>query len=212
MDQIDIKNMISTLADYIPQASQWEQGFFESVKSQFEKRHTLSERQIEIVQKIAEKFSPEALKERETWYASWDEEKAETLRVCANYYMSTGYYRMLVDRVKESKEYIPSPKEYRAMCENKYADKVMDAYRAEPKFPAGSLATLRAAKSRSVGYMASKRNWIPDGELNVLVLSTDAPIVSAAVGAKRYKVMMVGATDTFFCEERDLKKMKRKKK
>jgi hypothetical protein len=60
--------------------------------------------------------------------------------------------------------------------------------------------------------MASKRNWIPDGELNVLVLSTDAPIVSAAVGAKRYKVMMVGATDTFFCEERDLKKMKRKKK
>jgi len=212
MDQTDIKNMISTLADFIPQASKWEQGFFESVKSQFEKRHTLSPRQIEIVQKIAEKFSPEALQEREAWYASWDEEKAETLRVCANYYMSTGYYRMLVDRVKESKEYIPSPKEYRAMCENKYADKVMDAYRAEPKFPAGSLATLRAAKSRSVGYMASKRNWIPDGELNVLVLSTDAPIVSAAVGAKRYKVMMVGATDTFFCEERDLKKMKRKKK
>ena len=128
MDQIDIKNMIDALTDYIPQASKWEQGFFESVKSQFEKRHTLSPRQIEIVQKIAEKFSPEAIKEREGWYATWDEEKAETLRVCADYYRGTGYYRMLTDKIREDKSYIPSPKEYRAMCQNKYAEKVMAAH------------------------------------------------------------------------------------
>lgn len=212
MDQIDIKNMISTLADYIPQASQWEQGFFESVKSQFEKRHTLSERQIEIVQKIADKFSPEAIKERESWYSSWDEEKAETLRLCADYYMGTGYFRDVVDRVKTDKDFIPTPKLYKSMCQNKYADKVMDAYRAEPRFPVGSLATLRAAKSRSVGYMSNNRDMVSAGELNVLILTTDEPIVSAAVGAKRYKVMMVGGVDTFYCEERDLKKMKRKKK
>jgi hypothetical protein len=212
MDQIDIKNMISTLADYIPQASQWEQGFFESVKSQFEKRHTLSPKQIEIVQKIAEKFSPEAIKERESWYSSWDEEKAETLRLCADYYMGTGYFRDVIDRVKTEKDFIPTPKLYKSMCQNKYADKVMDAYRAEPRFPVGSLATLRAAKSRSVGYMTGKRNWVPDGELNVLILTTNEPVVSAAKGAKRYKVMMVGGVDTFYCEERDLKKMKRGKK
>ena len=212
MDQNDIKNMISTLTDYIPQASQWEQGFFESVKSQFEKRHTLSSRQIEIVQKIAEKFSPEAIKERESWYSSWDEEKAETLRLCADYYMGTGYFRDVVDRVKTDKDFIPTPKLYKSMCQNKYADKVMDAFRAEPKFPVGSLATLRAAKSRSVGYMSNNRDMVSAGELNVLILTTNEPIVSAAVGAKRYKVMMVGGVDTFYCEERDLKKMKRGKK
>ena len=212
MDQIDIKNMIDALADYIPQASKWEQGFFESVKSQFEKRHTLSERQIEIVQKIAEKFSPEAVKERESWYSSWDEEKAETLRVCADYYMGTGYFRDVVERVKTEEDFIPTPKLFKSMCQNKYADKVMDAYRAEPKFPVGSLATLRAAKSRSVAYMVSGRDWLSLGEINVLILSTDEPIVSAAAGSKRYKCMIVGGTDTFFCEERDLKKMKRKKK
>ncbi len=212
MDQIDIKNMISALEDYIPQASKWEQGFFESVKSQFEKRHTLSPRQIEIVQKIAEKFSPEAIKEREGWYATWDEEKAETLRVCADYYMGTGYFRDVVERVKTEEDFIPTPKLFKSMCQNKYATKVMDAYRAEPKFPVGSLATLRAAKSRSVGYMSTKYHPTGFGELNVLILTTDEPIVSAAVGAKRYKVMMVGGIDTFYCEERDLKKMKRKKK
>ena len=79
MDQNGIKNMINTLADYIPQATAWEQGFFESVKSQFEKRHTLSEKQIELVQKIAKKFSPEAIQEREIWYASWDEKEKEMI-------------------------------------------------------------------------------------------------------------------------------------
>ena len=212
MEQIDIKNMIDALADYIPQASKWEQGFFESVKSQFEKRHTLSPRQIEIVQKIAEKFSPEAIKERESWYSSWDEDKAETLRVCADYYLGTGYFRDIVERVKTEKDFIPTPKIYKSMCQNKYADKVMDAYRAEPKFPVGSLATLRAAKSRSVAYMVTKRDSLSLCEINVLILSTDEPIVSAAAGAKRSKCMIVGGTDTFFCEERDMKKMKRKKK
>jgi hypothetical protein len=212
MEQIDIKNMIESVSDFIPQASKWEQGFFESVKSQFEKRHTLSERQIEIVQKIASKFSPEAIKERESWYSSWDEEKAETLRVCADYYLGTGYFRDVVERVKTEEDFIPTPKLYKSMCQNKYADKVMDAFRAEPKFPVGSLATLRAAKSRSVGYMSNNRDMVSAGELNVLILTTDEPIVSAAVGAKRYKVMMVGGVDTFYCEERDLKKMKRGKK
>jgi hypothetical protein len=88
----------------------------------------------------------------------------------------------------------------------------MDAYRAEPKFPVGSLATLRAAKSRSASYMLDKLQWLGFSEINVLILTTDEPIVSAAAGAKRYKVMIVGGTDTFYCEERDLKKMKRKKK
>tara|TARA_A100001391_G_scaffold178468_1_gene142910 strand:- start:433 stop:1071 length:639 start_codon:yes stop_codon:yes gene_type:complete len=212
MDQIDIKNMIESVSDFIPQASKWEQGFFESVKSQFEKRHTLSERQIEIVHKIAEKFSPEAIKERESWYSSWDEDKAETLRVCADYYMGTGYFRDVVERVKTEEDFIPTPKIYKSMCQNKYAEKVMDAYRAEPKFPVGSLATLRAAKSRSVAYTACKPDWLSLSEINVLILTTNEPIVSAAAGAKRYKCMIVGGTDTFFCEERDMKKMKRKKK
>jgi len=212
MDQIDIKNMIESVSDFIPQASKWEQGFFESVKSQFEKRHTLSERQIEIVHKIAEKFSPEAIKERESWYSSWDEDKAETLRVCADYYLATGYFRDVVERVKTEEDFIPTPKLFKSMCQNKYADKVMAAHRAEPKFPVGSLATLRAAKSRSASYMIDKMAWSGLSEINVLVLTTDEPIVSSAKGCKRYKCMIVGGTDTFYCEERDLKKMKRKKK
>ena len=219
MDQNDIKNMLDSLADFIPQASLWEQGFFESVQHQFGKYHTLSEPQVKTIQKISEKFSPEAIKEREGWYASWDEEKAEILRVCAYYYMHTGYFRDLCDEVKGDEEFVPTPKQYKSMCENKYAAKVITAHRAEPKFPVGSLVTLRSAMARSIEYLVGNdRNvgWSKPKtqrvEINVLVLSTTEPIISAAVGGKRYKCMPIGSTKTFCCDERDIKKMKRGKK
>jgi len=131
------------------------------------------------------------------------------MRVCADYYKGTGYYKDLVHSILSNSESVPSPKQYKMLCENKYAAKVLDAYRAEPKFPVGSLATLR--KIRSNGYMAisGAPAW---RDINVLVLATNEPIVSSAKGAKRYKCMIVGGTDTFYCEERDLKRMKRGKK
>ena len=209
MNNEEIKSLLTSVADFIPQASQWEQGFFESVKSQFDKKYTLSVKQIETVQKIAAKFSPEAIREREAWYESFTDFQKENLRVCADYYKGTGYYRDLVERVLTDSNFVPSPKQYKMMCENKYAEKVLDAYRAEPKFPVGSLATLR--KYRSNGYMAitGAPMW---ADINVLVLATNEPIVSSAKGCKRYKCMVVGGTDTFYCEERDLKNMKRGKK
>ena len=209
MNTEEIKSLLDSLADYIPQASQWEQGFFESVKTQFDRKYTLSDRQVETVQKIAGKFSPAAIQERKAWYESFTDLQRETMRVCADYYKGTGYYKDLVHSILSNSEFVPSPKQYKMLCENKYAEKVLDAYRSEPKFPVGSLATLR--KIRSNGYMAisGAPAW---RDINVLVLTTNEPIVSSAKGAKRYKCMIVGGTDTFYCEERDLKRMKRGKK
>jgi hypothetical protein len=209
MNTEEIKSLLDSLADYIPQASQWEQGFFESVKAQFDRKHILSDRQVETVQKIAAKFSPAAIQERKAWYESFTDAQRETMRVCADYYRGTGYYKDLVHSILSNSEFVPSPKQYKMLCENKYAAKVLDAYRSEPKFPVGSLATLR--KIRSNGYMAisGAPAW---RDINVLVLTTNEPIVSSAKGCKRYKCMIVGGTDTFYCEERDLKRMKRGKK
>jgi len=209
MNTEEIKSLLDSLADYIPQASQWEQGFFESVKAQFDRKHILSDKQLGTIQKIAGKFSPKAIREREVWYGSFTDAQRETMRVCADYYKGTGYYKDLVHSILNNSEFVPSPKQYKMLCENKYAAKVLDAYGSEPRFPVGSLATLR--KVRSNGYLAisGAPAW---RDINVLVLTTNEPIVSSAKGAKRYKCMIVGGTDTFYCEERDLKKMKRGKK
>ena len=209
MSNEEIKSLLDSLADFIPQASQWEQGFFESVKSQFDKNHSLSVKQLETIQKIAAHFTPEAIREREAWYDSFGELQKENLRVCAEYYKGSGYFRDLVERVLSEPDYIPTPTLYKKFTENKFASKVLEAYRAEPKFPVGSLATLR--EQRSNGYLA-ENGHAPWCDVNVMVLSTNEPIVSAARGCKRYRCIMVGSTVTLYCEERDLKKMKRGKK
>ena len=205
----EIKSLLDSLADFIPQASQWEQGFFESVKSQFDKKYSLSVKQIETVQKIAGKFTPEAIRQREAWYESFGDIQKENLRVCAEFYKGSGYFRDLVENILTNPDYIPTPTLYKKFTENKFASKVLEAYRAEPKFPVGSLATLRA--KRSNGYLALN-GYAPWTDVNVVVLSTNEPIVSSARGCKRYKCVMVGSTVTLYCEERDLKQMKRGKK
>ena len=204
----EIKSLLDSLADFIPQESQWEQGFFESVKSQFDKKYSLSVKQVETIQKIAAKFTPEAIRQREAWYESFGDIQKENLRVCAEYYRGSGYFRDLVEKVLTEPDYIPTPALYKKFVENKFACKVLEAYRSEPKFPVGSLATLR--RVRSNGYMA-ENGHAPWADVNVMVLSTNEPIVSSARGCKRYRCVMVGSAVTLFCEERDLKKMKRSK-
>ena len=205
----EIKSLLDSLADFIPQASQWEQGFFESVRSQFDKKYSLSVKQVETIQKIAAKFTPEAIRQREAWYESFGDIQKENLRVCAEFYKGSGYFRDLVENILTNPDYIPTPTLYKKFTENKFASKVLEAYRAEPKFPVGSLATLRA--KRSNGYLALN-GYAPWTDVNVVVLSTNEPIVSSARGCKRYKCVMVGSTVTLYCEERDLKQMKRGKK
>lgn len=208
MNNEEIKSLLDSLADFISQASQWEQGFFESVKAQFDKKHTLSVKQIETVQKIATKFTPEAIREREAWYESFGKFQKENLRVCAEYYKGSGYFGDLVENILTNPDYIPTPSLYKKFVENKYASKVLEAYRQEPKFPVGSLATLRA--KRSNGYLA-ENGYAPWEDVNVMVLSTNEPIVSSSKGCKRYRCVMIGSSVTLYCEERDLKKMKRSK-
>ena len=136
------------------------------------------------------------------------EEYTETVKVLTRYYASTGYFSRQLRKVAAGN--FLSRHEYNRMCQNKYAQKVMDAHNSDPKFPAGTLVDFRAQHSETSdvdGKVCYKR-----APLGLLVLSTSEPIISAAVGAKRYKVAPVGDSGTpFYVEERYLKKRKKRK-
>jgi hypothetical protein len=198
----NIQMLINGLSDHISQGTAWEQSFYASVKTQFEQRHTLSHRQLELLNKIAANYSPKALKQRAEWKLSWDSNKKEIATVCARYYHETGYYGSIAGRVLEDPDFIPSFKQYKAMCENKYAEKVLEAHFKEPSYKVGSLVSLR---DRAFSLLRSK---LTNDSTMVMVLRTDLPITSAAKGCKRYEVVQVGASLPLEVEERDLKKIK----
>lgn len=201
--QQDAQILIQGLSEFIAQATPWEQGFYSSVKTQFETRKSLSPRQIELLNKIASNYSKEAIEERAEWDSSWDSRKQEIARVCAQYYEGTGYYHSLCKAILYEPDFVPTLKQYKSMCENKYASKVLEAHFKEPSFPIGSLVALR---SRAAELLCRK---LKSASMMVVVLRTDLPITSAAKGCKRYQVVQVGGSKTFEVEERDLKGLKK---
>ena len=187
----------------VPTLNDWSRGFLESVKEQLGRRGNLSDKQINIVKKIESENNEDAQKKRKEWIASYDDEKRQIAVICATYYHATGdYYRRMANQVLEDPDFILSEKQWKAMCDNKYAAKVIKATFDDPLYPAGSLVSVRSSAPWRV------KDASPQGIF--LVVETDAaPVVSACKGAKIYKIMPVGSANSFIIEERHIKKMKK---
>jgi hypothetical protein len=177
----------------------WEKGFLESLTEQYKKRGGRpSDKQVETLDKIEKKYSPEEIQQRKEWKASFDDEKRTTMKICAAYYREAGYFLDLARNILTNDEYMPSEKQYRAMCENKYAKKVLKSYFDAPKFPVGSSVALRNTAPHAI-----KKGF--DENVGFVVRVDAKAIVSAARGGKQYEILPMGNTKTFFVEERYLK-------
>ena len=199
---MELMNTIEKLMA-VPTLNDWSRGFLESVKEQLGRRGKLSDKQIGIVKKIEAENGDEAQRSREKWIASYDEEKRKIAKICATYYHANGdYYRRMASQVLTEPDFILSEKQWKAMCDNKYAAKVIKATFDDPLYPAGSPVSVRSSAPWRV------KDASPQGIF--LVVETDAaPVVSACKGAKIYKIMPVGSANSFIIEERHIKKMKK---
>ena len=199
---MELMNTIEKLMT-VPTLNDWSRGFLESVKEQLGRRGKLSDKQIGIVKKIEAENGVDAQRSREEWIASYDEKKREIAKICATYYHATGdYYRRMASQVLTEPDFILSEKQWKSMCDNKYAAKVIKATFDDPLYAAGSLVSLRSSAPWRI------KNASPQGIF--LIVETDAePVISACKGAKIYRVMPVGSAENFLIEERHIKKMKK---
>ena len=178
------------------EAGTWDYNFLGSVLQQNRERGQLSHKQLEILAKIEERYSDEAVDRKAAWAGEWTEEMAERMRVAAEYYIANPpYYGELARQVLSDTGFIPTERQYTAMTENKFAAKVLDAHFAEPAFPVGSKVAGRANApygiTRKMGF----------------VMKVNAkPVTNAARGTKVYMVLPVGQPTPVFVEERHLKK------
>ena len=192
-----------------PGLGEWDENFIHSLKDQFEKRGRLSERQLEILAKVESRYTADAVMSRIKWEEKYDEEKQNIAKICATYYDVTGYFRDLVNSVLHVEGFIPTEKQWDAMCCNKYATKVLEAAFDTPKFPAGSMIMIRKTCPSNDGRKLYRRKRDMGTDLAVVV-SDSEPIVSASRGNRRYKILFVGDSAPLFAEERDIKKLSKK--
>jgi len=176
-------------------------GFLQSLVDANEKYSGLTSRQAEALGKIEQRFSANAVAERKAWAGEYNEERQATAKICAEYYLANPpYYRDLAEKVLNDPEFVPTERQWRALCENKYAKKVLAATEAAPKYNVGDWVQGRANSRREL------RN-----HSMMVIIETDAqPVTNAARGTKVYRVLPVGSPATLLCEERDIKKVKKR--
>ena len=124
--------------------SERDRKFAESLKRQFEDGGKLSPKQIECVEKMEQRYSPEAQLKRERWAQSYKAEHRETALIVARYYRTTQYFRDLATKVLLDEDFIPTERQFIAMTKNKYAKKAIATATEPPAYPAGSICKVRA--------------------------------------------------------------------
>ena len=131
----------------------WDRGFLESVQDQLKKGRKLSEKQEKALEKVFARHTEEAKQERADWFTNFGEAKRERLRVIADYYLRVGSYFMdLVANVKHDENFVPTKKQYHAMCENKYYEKIWENYKTPAKFQRGDLIMIRKVQRLSESW------------------------------------------------------------
>jgi hypothetical protein len=180
----------------------WAGGFVESLTEQLASGRNLSQRQLEILERIEGEHSDEAISAAAAWNNNFSDDMRERLTIASRYYRREGYFTNLVDRALtadgQPTAFIPTEKQYRKITENKYAQKVLTAHYDAPKYAAGSMVQLRP----SAGYL----NRSKAGDKPCVVISTREPIVSACKGAKMYRILPIGSSIMITIEERHIKK------
>ena len=195
---------LSDLNDRIDQPGSWDAGFAESLMRQEAQGRDLSARQIETLEKIEARHTDEILAERAACVnGGYGEAERDCMRLALTYYATTQYFMGPRADFFADDNYIPSFEVYDKIVNNQYARKVLAAWDAAPKFASGSMVQLRATTPITRRRQPTGAHVRPN--VVCIVISTSEPIISAAKGCKRYKVLPVGSAETFLVEERDLK-------
>jgi len=197
------KAMLDQMAK-VQNLTDWERKFVDSLAQSWVKYDSMTVSQYQTLQKLSSRYDEDAIARREAWNTSWSDANREIFTVMSHYYQANPpYFQDLANRCLEDTDYIPTEKAYRAMCENKYAQKVLDVDRADPQYPAGSMAVVRDS-----GNVPPVLRFIKGR--TVIVIEHPEGVYNAANGAKRVKILPVGETQAFDTEERWLKKLPKK--
>lgn len=185
-----------------PEVPQSTKDFLQSLTTAYEKYEGLTGKQYEAFEKVEARFSAERIAERKAWSNEYTAPRREIAKICAQYYLANPpYFQDLARRIISDEEFVPTEKQYRALCDNKYAKKVVAATQQEEKFAKGTMVMGRATAPRAI------RN-----KHLVVIEVNAAPVKSAAKGSKIYRVLPVGSPNTILVEEREIKRAPKTKK
>jgi len=226
MSELTDQQIFDRLGDIkgLPTCSQWAEGFADSIRDQIKRGRTLSERQRATCHKILKENSKEAQAQLANWASEYKMHHKQEANQLATYYkhQSGGYFGDLVKTILADE--VPARGKYLKMRNNKFAKKVLAEIQRKPRFSTDDHIIPNSkfidGYSWQNAMMASRdgTSWVTSQEKTNfksrggIIIGIDDKICSAAKGAKRYLVLPFGSAETYWVEERYLKKKPKAKK
>tara|TARA_Y100001938_G_C8043476_1_gene407508 strand:+ start:457 stop:1077 length:621 start_codon:yes stop_codon:yes gene_type:complete len=180
--------------------------FLESLKSNLEKWGNLTEKQVAALDRIEYLSSDEGLRYAKAWQKEYKENLLQNAKICARYYLANPpYFSDISEKILSNSEFVPTERQYRALCENKYTIRVLKEAHRPPAFAAGDIVQIRDVAAMPYKLHSLKGN-------PCIVIENETGIVTThAKGAKVYKVLPFGKSSVVDCQERYLKGFKKPK-
>ena len=175
--------------------------FLTSLKNGLARYGSLSDRQLDALNRVSERYSPEGEARREAWAEKYASVKNEAVIAASYYEANPPYYGDLASRILRDPDFVPSEKQFNAITQNKYAQKVIAATISEPLYAEGTLVEGRASASPRLR-----------GKKAFVLKTNHGPVTNAAKGTKKYLVLPVGEPSPVVVEEREIKRVKKLKK
>ena len=189
------KNLLDETTN-VPTLTTNHQEVLKSFNSYWNKNGGLTESQVRYLKSIKEHYESKA--SEDSWKASFDDSKRNRLNICASYYIKTLYFKDMAKKVIADPSWIPTEKQYRAMCENKYANHLIENYNIPPKYEIGSLIQLRSTYKGVLLYECG------NSEKVATIVSTSVPMDPSA-GSRLYSVIFIGCDTIQQVREKDIK-------
>jgi hypothetical protein len=220
MSELTDQQIFDRLGDIegLPTCTQWAEGFADSIRDQIKRGRTLSERQKATCYKILKENSKEAQAQLANWASEYKMHHKQEANQLATYYkhQAGGYFGDLVKTILADE--VPARGKYLKMRNNKFAKKVLAEIQRKPRFSTDDHIIPNSkfidGYSWQNAMMASRdgTSWVTSEEKTNfksrggIIIGIDDKICSAAKGAKRYLVLPFGSVETYYVEERYLKK------
>jgi len=194
----------------------------ESFRKNLLKWGSLSERQVSYFDSIAAGYTDEVLQKRAGFGRKLKEDKTfrERVRITAQYYLRTGYYRNIATNaivfLDGGGSTPPDYSDVDKMLNNKYAERLWESYKSEPKYSVGEMVQIRASPSRdnvkgTLTTVGRNHRW--NKPTTFLIVEVDSSPISRSLtydvkkgGTRWYKLLPLGSTDTIEVIERELKR------
>ena len=174
--------------------------FLESLQYYYERHSGLTKKQFESFERIEKALFEKNSDEHKNWEKDYNDEKRRVAKICASYYKENPpYFSNLVEKVLNDDTFIPTKAQYDSMCGNRYSERVILATDSKPLFPVGSVVQGRASAPRNL-----------KNKLFSVIVTDHRPVYKAVKGGKVYLLLPFGSDTTVECEERYLKKVRKK--